>query len=95
MELFPMKSLEGRVLRDLEFLSHLISKLPQRLSHKVLTSREFFIEAKTIIDGVLRVWPDVENKMRGFYDRCGIRESDCAIKSTRDGDPRYESGVET
>jgi hypothetical protein len=73
---------EKRALRDLEFMSQLMGRLPLRLAHRDIKSGEFYAEAAVIVGELLRLWPEFTKGMRGFYDRCGVAEGNRAVAPT-------------
>lgn len=75
---------EKKTLRDLEFISQLMSRLPMRLSLKDVKSGEFFAEAVVMVGELLRLWPEFTKNMRSFYDRCGAAESNRSVASSGD-----------
>lgn len=71
---------EKRTIRDLEFISQLMGRLPLRLSHRDLKSDVFFAEAMVIVNELIKRWPQFTKDMRSFYDRCRTAEGNREVK---------------
>lgn len=85
---------EKRTIRDLEFLSQLLGRLPLRLTHRDLKSAEFFAESVVIVGGLVSLWPEFINNLRNFYDRCGVRASDNKVKQPGSECAEHGQGIE-
>jgi hypothetical protein len=73
---------EKRAIRDLEFMSQLVGRLPLRLTNRDLKSDTFFAEAVVITSGLINRWEEFTKAIRSFYDRCGVAECDKALKQS-------------
>lgn len=65
-----LSELESKFIRDLDILASKMNRLIASTASKSLSSPEFFAQAHLICDGIQRLLPTFNEKMKVFYDRC-------------------------